>query len=272
MSTILNALKRLEDESRAKDAKQVPVSMAGPAVASGSNSRLRRMIALAGLTMLVVAAVIFWVYGDWPGHVLTRNASQPEPPAVAAIPANSRLAPSATPIPGGRLKEKSRTAQDNLDRIPSKSTRGAPVNAKTILTSPDYLPPNPEGGNPQASFPEPLPSKQAVETSHSSQNPASPETVTPSELKPDETSPKSPAAPPPPHQDPYALAEVLSRDTLRLQAISWSDLPNTRITIIAGQILREGQNVDGYTVILIRPEDVIVEKAGKHWKVVYGGH
>lgn len=88
---------------------------------------------------------------------------------------------------------------------------------------------------------------------------------------PDATSPPGPAVPPPAHQDSYALTEVLARDALQLQAISWSDIPTARITIIAGRILREGQNVDGYAVVEIRPNDVIVQKAGKHWKLVYGG-
>ena len=73
-------------------------------------------------------------------------------------------------------------------------------------------------------------------------------------------------------KDAYARAEVLPKDTLQLQAISWSDIPTERITIIAGQILREGQTIDGYSVIAIRPEDVILEKAGKWWKLVYGSN
>jgi hypothetical protein len=33
--------------------------------------------------------------------------------------------------------------------------------------------------------------------------------------------------------------------------------------------LREGHSVDGYTVIQIRPEDVILAKEGKRWKLLY---
>jgi hypothetical protein len=80
----------------------------------------------------------------------------------------------------------------------------------------------------------------------------------------------APDAPPSPQEDLYASAEVLPKDTLQLQAISWSDIPGDRITIITGQILREGQAIEGYSVIEIRPDDVIVEKAGERWKLVYG--
>jgi hypothetical protein len=63
---------------------------------------------------------------------------------------------------------------------------------------------------------------------------------------------------------------VLDKETLNLQAISWSDIASARVTIIAGRLLREGQVVDGYTVIEIRPQDVIVEKDGQRWRIVYG--
>jgi hypothetical protein len=59
---------------------------------------------------------------------------------------------------------------------------------------------------------------------------------------------------------------------LQLQAVSWSDIPSERVTIINGQILREGQGVDGYAVVQIRPEDVIVKNSGKLWKLSYGQH
>ena len=79
-----------------------------------------------------------------------------------------------------------------------------------------------------------------------------------------------PAAPRPADPDPFALTEVLPKDALQLQAISWSEMPSERITIVTGRILREGQSIDGYTVVEIRSEDVIVEKEGKRWRLVYG--
>ncbi len=73
----------------------------------------------------------------------------------------------------------------------------------------------------------------------------------------------------PANTDAYADAEPLARGTLQLQAISWSDNPSARITVIDGRILREGHSIDGYTVIQIRPEDIIVGKEGKRWKLAY---
>jgi hypothetical protein len=75
-----------------------------------------------------------------------------------------------------------------------------------------------------------------------------------------------------PARDPYAQTEAFTQETLRLQAVSWSDVPSARVTIINGRILREGQSVDGYAVVQIRPKDVIIKKSGKQWKLSYDHH
>ena len=79
------------------------------------------------------------------------------------------------------------------------------------------------------------------------------------------------ATPPPRLQarDPYANTELLAKGELKLQAISWSNLATERITIIDGQILREGQTISGYAVIQIRPDHVIISKAERYWKLGY---
>ncbi len=247
MSTILNALKRLEDERRAEAGKQIPASMAGRTSVSRRNRRWRLVFVLAGLAMLAGAAV-FWVYTDRSSSKSAPlEAAQPEPRTETASRESTRAAPSAAPIPSGRRPEVIPKTTGFRGRRASKSTTQALVNARTDLTAPTYVPPNPDGINIQARPPETLPEVPAAALAR-----------------------PGPAAPPPAPQDAYARAEVLPKDTLQLQAISWSDIPTERITIIAGQILREGQTIDGYSVIAIRPEDVILEKAGKWWKLVYG--
>ena len=247
MSTILNALKRLEDEDRAEAGRNIPASMAGRAAVSRKKLWLRLVLALAGVTMLA-GAVIFWGYMDQSSDENTPLQSTPPEPKVAAAPREStREAPTSTPVAvGGRAQEIPK-AKGLRDRRPSKSTTQALVNAKTDMTAPTYVPPDPEGKTIQGRQPRPLPKGR-------------PATI----ARP------SPAVPPSIPADRYANAEVLPKDTLQLQAISWSDIPGDRITIIAGQILREGQAIEGYTVIAIRPDDVILAKDGRRWKLTYG--
>lgn len=248
MSTILNALKRLEDERRAEAGKQIPASMAGRTSVSRRNRRWRLVFVLAGLAMLAGAAV-FWVYTDRSSSKSAPlEAAQPEPRTETASRESTRAAPSAAPIPSGRRPEVIPKTTGRRGRRASKSTTQALVNAKADLTAPTYVPPDPEGKSIQGRSPKPTPEGPAVMAR------------------------PGPAAPPLPQEDLYANAEVLPKDTLQLQAISWSDIPGDRITIITGQILREGQAIEGYGVIAIRPDDVILEKDGKRWKLVYSSH
>ncbi len=246
MSTILNALKRLEDQRRAGDAQQVPASMAGRGTATRGKSRLRLVVALVGVIILA-GTPLFWIYRHWSaGEGRALDAAPPVPQAQTPSPASPRTAPLTVPPRERQRAEAVRMARRNRDRLPLNTAAGAPSNSPIALNAPGYVPPDPEGQSARVRSPEHYPDGQTRDLS-----------------------PSSPATPRPADQDPFALTEVLPKDALQLQAISWSDRPGDRITIITGRIMREGQSIDGYTVIEIRSEDVIVEKEGKHWRLVY---
>jgi hypothetical protein len=57
---------------------------------------------------------------------------------------------------------------------------------------------------------------------------------------------------------------------LKLQAVSWSEKPEGSIAVINDKIVREGQTVEGFVVVSIGTDDVIVRDGGRHWKVVFG--
>ena len=112
----------------------------------------------------------------------------------------------------------------------------------------------------------PMPAVDAAETRTASR----PIRVRTSELTTETSSRReAPHTQPASTQDPYDDVETLSRGSLQLQAISWSQVSSARITVIDGRILREGQSIEGYTVTQIRPEDIIVSKAGKLWRLAY---
>ena len=221
--------------------------------------------------MLAGGAAVYWAYTEWHGNGDTRNTAQPKPQAAAAAPATPVKAPAEASIRENSSPTKKKGGRESPERIAPGSKKGMETNAKTVLTSPDYVPPNPEGTTNKAALSQGLQPKQASAVSYPGPNSSPAAAMRSSDLVPDKSSTPRTSGQSSADADQFALAEVLSKDTLPLQAISWSDIPSERITIIAGQILREGQNVDGYTVIEIRPEDVILEKAGKQWKVVYGG-
>lgn len=59
---------------------------------------------------------------------------------------------------------------------------------------------------------------------------------------------------------------------LKLQALAWFDSAAKRMAVINGRIVHEGESVDGYQVIKIRQEDVVVNEGGKSWRLEFGLH
>jgi type II secretory pathway component PulC len=57
---------------------------------------------------------------------------------------------------------------------------------------------------------------------------------------------------------------------LKLQALAWTDVDARRMAVINGRIVHEGDSVDGYQVLKIRKEDVIVNENGKSWRLAFG--
>ena len=62
---------------------------------------------------------------------------------------------------------------------------------------------------------------------------------------------------------------TLADSNYTLQAIAWSENPGERLTVINGQVLREGDGIQGITVIQIGTNEVIVEKESKRWKMAF---
>ena len=62
----------------------------------------------------------------------------------------------------------------------------------------------------------------------------------------------------------------LEDSKLKLQAISWSENPDNRIAVINGSIMREGELIEGYRIIQIGPDDVVVRAGQNERKLVFG--
>lgn len=56
---------------------------------------------------------------------------------------------------------------------------------------------------------------------------------------------------------------------LKLQAISWSRNPRKCIAVINDVIVREGGTVDGFSILRIGKDDVIVTREGKEHRLVF---
>jgi hypothetical protein len=61
---------------------------------------------------------------------------------------------------------------------------------------------------------------------------------------------------------------VLTTD-LKLQAISWASAPGDRLAVINGNIMREGASLEGYSIVQIDRDEVVVRKGSEQWKLVF---
>ena len=59
----------------------------------------------------------------------------------------------------------------------------------------------------------------------------------------------------------------LEDNELILQAIAWSPEPTERIAVINGSIVREGETVGGFTLMNIRPDDIVLNDGSKSWQL-----
>ena len=82
--------------------------------------------------------------------------------------------------------------------------------------------------------------------------------------------PAGAAAKKPTRTQPKITYDRIEDSKLKLQALAWSDDDARRMAVINGRIVREGESVDGYQVVRIREEDVVVNDGGKSWRLEFG--
>lgn len=67
-------------------------------------------------------------------------------------------------------------------------------------------------------------------------------------------------------------AEIIHSSQMKLHAISWTSDINTRIAVINGSIVREGQKIGGYLVFKINKDDILLQENGDLFRLVFSGH
>jgi hypothetical protein len=66
-----------------------------------------------------------------------------------------------------------------------------------------------------------------------------------------------------------AHLELVDETRLKLHAIAWSTLPEKRIAVINGRIVREGESIEGFQVMRIGTEEVVVREGERKYKLVF---
>jgi len=56
----------------------------------------------------------------------------------------------------------------------------------------------------------------------------------------------------------------------KIQAISWGETPQERLVVISNQVLREGDSIEGYQISHINPDDIVLRRSDKAYRLDFG--
>lgn len=56
----------------------------------------------------------------------------------------------------------------------------------------------------------------------------------------------------------------------KIQAISWGKTPQERLVVISNQVLREGDSIEGYQISHINPDDIVLRRSDKAYRLDFG--
>ena len=270
MSSILKALKKIEKDSPPPQSHPaLPKPLAPKQVLNANSNRRRRKFLYRFIVLLVMAVATVMAFSQR-RLIIAKMMSivSPESPTTSNASDSSRInvhrakvpSPSAKPTPKPPAKKVAPGSRDKkLQASPQSSQRSTLSGTSPSQTASGTRKPN---ISPNSRVKKPL--KKRLPPPDSA--PVKKITV-PKDTK----STKSVASTKQP-------AKTRSRETydritdskLKLQALAWSDDAAKRMAVINGRIVHEGESVDGYQVVKIRTEDVIVKEGGKSWRLEFG--
>ena len=284
MSSILRALKRVEDESPPSDDSNPwprPID-SKKAVKSDVKKRwlLNRLV--SGLVIFLVILVAGWFAFTQRHRIFDTMQSE-----KSVEDSRQALTASITkkPIQPEKIKSQAKIAgqpDQNATRASVKKS-GNTVSQKRptpsgSLTSKTAVPAQKNVTRPRA-IKKPTPTKrkipsknrsQTIQPSGSRRKPAS----APKKQPPAATAAPSTAKPAPAKvargQDArFDALRAMDNSKLKLQAIAWSEDTAQRMAVINNHIVREGGTVDGFSITNIRKDDVIVNDGTTSWRLEF---
>jgi hypothetical protein len=259
LSSILRALKKLENEPRhleenqPLDSKFVTLADTGP---QRSFSSILMMVLGGGFVCGLVILAGWWFFSQ---------ESQPPPAVTTAISrSNIKLNESSTPS-----QDFNKTQGKAVSQKFEKSSMEAPAIPETVEQISRQEPAGSEESALQVIDKEGASSAVIhipEETTLEAPGPnASGEVLQPA-AKPVVASISIPATPP--RTVEVEIPKLNDRD-MKLQAITWSRVPQKRIAVINNRILREGETVSGYLIKTINQDDIVLSLDGEKWKLLF---
>lgn len=234
MSTILNALKKLESDSSA--AADLPQAQVGRRSKQFGQPKTRIILLAFALAVCLAAAAGFYSQFHPRRHIAgttgsSRNAEEAsrkgEPAGAVGTSGSKEPAKDPEIIPASASAEKKGKQPVRQPKIRGLQSAEKPAATEQIKPRSDT---KPESARPRK--------EQAVEAAAGAG--------------------KAPDAYP-----------VLADTGIRIQAISWNSDPARRIAVINSRICRQGDRVNGYQIIAINPDDIVLSAGGSTGKVPF---
>lgn len=282
MSSILKALKKIEEETPSPETFPSLPQPIGSRQHLHSKSNKKRhlgkiLIVLILLVMVGAAAVIFLSQRGMNIANILPSADTSDKKSTAAVTASEnkiyKAKITSAHEKAAQLQSAANRHQKNKPKSPiNRSSAGQfqaskpsyPVGAagnqeelKSSVLKPRAKP------EPNVQVEKPLKKTPALPNVTAAEKPSGRKNKAP-------IAPAATAANTPPRTPARAAYDRIEDSKLKLQALAWSADDARRMAVINGRIVREGESVDGYQIMQIRQEDVVVSDGGKSWRLEFG--
>ena len=275
MSSILKALKKIEEDSPPPPAyPSLPQPVNSPKALNNSTRKRWRMRRLSYLLIVLLfigagTGLIYRQRGFFFAQI--KSLISPQRPQTGEMPASSGnkvyrakipppptvTVPKSSPVnrrPQGQIRKKGpETSENKIQSAKRPRQRGALPPRTSARESQAVLNSRAKTAPPTVSGPAGLQTRR--KTTAPKINPSPP----PSAKAKSRVQPK-----------PKVAYDRFDDANLTLQALAWTEDAARRMVVINGQIVHEGESVDGYQIIKIREEDVIVKQGSKSWRLEFG--
>lgn len=281
MSSILKALKKIEELTPPETFASLPQRIDSKQALNSKTLKKRRIRkTLILLILLVAAGVAAGFFFGRPRMIITkifppvgssnRSGSKADDPRQKRV---YKAKVSAAPDKTARVRPVRTEPPQNQSQLPTTGRSANALQADQRSHSPGAAVDNRDSKfSPRRQQASAKPEARVAKTPQRTSTPVSAKPAGKSIARNDNAL-VEPAAPPPKKRsaEPAKIAYDRVQDSkLKLQALAWSADDARRMAVINGRILHEGESVDGYQVMQIREEDVVVSEGGKSWRLEFG--
>ena len=247
MSSILKALKKLEHEATA------PGEMTGRPGPGSAPARPRYVLYTSIVIGVILAVGVFLWIRYQPSVLTARTAEDAAPHQSLRTSVEKKQMPVPTAAP-----DDPETDDPDMDKPIERQSPDQPP------TADKEKPVKKESPVEVAAETNDAASKQAPQDPVKSESPEQAEAKT--KTAPANTNLQAPPAaeepetPPQPAEIPSGAADtpILEDIGLEIQAISWDQTPSRRIAVINSRLCREGERINGFRILKINPDDIVV--------------